>query len=116
LHGVKPQNLPDAQAITAAAFSKEADPLCIGAFNLFCAMLGTFAGNAAMTFGAKGGVFIAGGILPRYAEKLASSPFRTRFEAKGRLSNYVTRIPTYLVMHDAPPLQGLVNLLAQHKG
>ena len=114
LHGIKARPLKDAQKITQGAFEADlADPLCVGAFNLFCSMLGTVAGNVALTFGAKGGLFISGGILPRYSDQFIASPFRTRFEAKGRLSAYVSAIPTYLVLHNAPALQGLVDLLAQ---
>lgn len=115
LHGVKARPLEDARDITKAAFEEHpADPLCVGAFNLFCSMLGTVAGNVALTFGAKGGLFISGGILPRYSDQFIASSFRARFEAKGRLSAYVSAIPTYLVLHPAPALQGLVDLLVQH--
>jgi glucokinase len=100
------------EQITAAAFANaSADIVCIGAFRLFCQMLGTMASNVALTFGANGGVFIAGGILHQFPEEFEKSEFRTRFETKGRLSSYLEAMPTYLVTHPAPALRGLYTLL-----
>jgi glucokinase len=73
----------------------------------FCAFLGSFAGNVALMFGARGGVFIAGGISPRIAEFLARSEFRNRFEAKGRLRPYLEAIPLYVIVHPAAAFLGL---------
>ena len=56
---------------------------------MFCAMLGTVAGNLALTLGARGGIYIAGGIVPRLGEAFAHSQFRARFEDKGRLRSYL---------------------------
>jgi glucokinase len=74
---------------------------------MFCAMLGTVAGNAALTFGGRGGVYIAGGITPRIADYLARSQFRARFEAKGRFRPYVAAIPSSVIMHPEPAFIGL---------
>src|ERR1700732_5104766 len=63
------------------------DPLCAETTSLFCAMLGTMAGNLALTLGARGGIYIGGGIVPRLGRRFAQSPFRARFEAKGRFSH-----------------------------
>jgi len=98
-----------ASAITQAALAG-ADPHCVQALELFCAMLGTVAGNLALTMGASGGVYLIGGILPRFPAYLAASGFRVRFEDKGRLSDFMRPIPTYLVMHDYPALLGLAGL------
>ena len=73
-------------------------------------MLGTVAGNLAITLGAGGGIFLIGGILPRIADRFAASGFRARFEDKGRLTDYMRAIPTYLVTHDNPALLGLAGL------
>jgi len=81
------------------------DPRTREATELFCAMLGTVAGNLALTLGARGGIYIAGGIVPHMASFFAQSGFRTRFETKGRLREYLAAIPTYLIMQ---PLLGLV--------
>lgn len=72
----------------------------------FCAMLGSVAGDIALTTGARGGVYIAGGIAPRIRDFLAASPFRERFEKKGRFQPYMQAIPTWVVMHDHAALLG----------
>jgi glucokinase len=89
----------------------EKDPRTREATSLFCAMLGTVAGNLALTLGARGGIYIAGGIAPRMSTFFAQSEFRSRFEAKGRLSSYVAAIPTYLIMRPLPVLLGAAALL-----
>ena len=73
----------------------------------FCAFLGSFAGNVALTFGARGGVYIAGGISPRILDFLIQSEFRNRFEAKGRFRSYLEAIPSYVITHPAAALIGL---------
>jgi glucokinase len=88
------------------------DPLCREATAMFCAMLGTVAGDLALTLGAKGGVYIAGGIVPRLGPRFVESGFRARFEAKGRLSSYVAAIPTYVVTHPLPAFLGCAAVLA----
>jgi glucokinase len=80
------------------------------ALELFCAFLGGAAGNIALTLGARGGVFIAGGIAPRFTDFLQQSAFRERFEAKGRMSAYLTRIPTAVIIHPTPAFVGLAYL------
>ncbi|HZU89393.1 MAG TPA: glucokinase [Stellaceae bacterium] len=89
-----------------------ADPLCRDSTDLFCAMLGTMAGNLALILGARGGVYIAGGIAPRLGRRFLTSPFRERFEAKGRMRSYLAAIPTYLVVHPFPAFVGCAALLA----
>ena len=78
---------------------------------MFCAMLGGFAGNLALTYGARGGVYIAGGIAPRILDFLVSSEFRRRFEEKGRLSAYPQGIPTQVIVHPAATFLGLTLLI-----
>lgn len=77
---------------------------------LFCAFLGSVAGNIALTLGARGGVFIAGGIAPRFVDFLRRSAFRERFEAKGRMSTYLAQIPTAVIVHATPAFIGLAHL------
>lgn len=77
---------------------------------LFCAFLGSVAGNVALTLGARGGVFIGGGIAPRFTDFLRASAFRERFEAKGRLSSYLAHIPTAVIVHPMPAFVGLAHL------
>ncbi|WP_213774508.1 glucokinase [Bradyrhizobium sp. dw_78] len=86
------------------------DNNCIKAFDYFCGFLGSVAGDLALTIGAFGGVYIAGGILLRFKEAFAASSFRQRFESKGRFSTMLEQIPTYLILDDSPALTGLANL------
>lgn len=87
------------------------DPTCDEALDMFCAMLGTVAGDLALSAGARGGVFIAGGIVPRIVDRFASSGFRERFEDKGRFRPYMQAIPTYVITRPMPALLGLAALL-----
>jgi glucokinase len=82
------------------------DPRCRETTEMFCAMLGTMAGNLALTLGAKGGVYIGGGIVPRLGERFAASQFRERFEDKGRFREYLAAIPTFVVTHKLPAFLG----------
>lgn len=79
------------------------DPICAEAVALFFAFLGVVAGDLALTLGARGGVFVAGGIVGRLRGAIAASQFRERFEAKGRYRDYLAAIPTSLVV-DPPGL------------
>ncbi|MCC7412580.1 MAG: glucokinase [Gammaproteobacteria bacterium] len=91
-------------------------PRARAALELFFAMLGSVAGDLALTVGARGGVYLAGGILPRVIDLLRDSPFRARFEAKGRFGDYLRRIPTRLVTTPNPALAGLSLFLEQQLG
>lgn len=72
----------------------------------FCELLGRAASNAALTLGARGGVYIAGGIIPRFPEFFAESKFREAFETNVKMVDYLHQIPTYLVVADNPGLIG----------
>jgi glucokinase len=101
-----------APQITDLAMHAE-DPLCVATLDMFCAMLGTMAGNLALTLGARGGIYIGGGIVPRLGRTFIDSPFRERFEAKGRFQAYLAAIPTFVVTHPLPAFLGCTALLAQ---
>ena len=101
-----------AAEITTAALDGGC-PICHEALDLFCGMLGTVAGNAALTFSARGGVFIAGGVAPRILEYLRDSQFRNRFENKGRFQPYLANIPTWVIVHREPAFVGLQRLARQ---
>lgn len=104
------------KSISPAAIVEHAagkDAIARETLNTFFSMLGTVAGNVALTFGARGGVYLGGGILPRVREMLMRSHFRERFEAKGRLQPYLARIPVYLIIAEAPALRGLLALAKQ---
>lgn len=81
-----------------AAVSNEC-PIAAETMRNFFTMLGASAGNFALAFGALGGVYIAGGIAPRYISLLRQSEFRARFLAKGRFADYLSTIPTFVVTH-----------------
>jgi glucokinase len=102
----------DVPARSAAEISQSAmDGTCQvskAALDMFCAMLGTVAGDAALLFRARGGVYLAGGILPRIIDYVAQSEFRARFEAKGRMRGYLETIPTSIIVHTDPAFLGLV--------
>lgn len=90
-----------------------ADPACTSVLETFCAMLGTIAGNLALTIGARGGVYIGGGIVPRLGDFFHRSRFRERFESKGRFSDYLASIPTFLIVARTPALTGAAHALKQ---
>jgi len=83
------------------------------AVDTFCAMLGEVAGNLALGIGAQGGVYVAGGIALHLRDYLHRSQFRARFEAKGRMSPYLSVIPVYLILRDDPAFVGLRSFAAK---
>ncbi len=90
--------------------------LCSAALESFCAILGTVAGNLALTLGARGGLYIGGGIVPRLGGYFESSPFRRRFESKGRFSSYLAAIPSYVIVAKYPALTGAAAYLLERGG
>ena len=97
---------PAAPEIGARALSGT-DTLAVETLDLFFLMLGTVAGNLALTLGATGGIFLAGGVLPKLRAQLVSSGFRERFADKGRYRRYLEAIPTFLITGEVPALIGL---------
>ncbi len=87
------------------------DTQCEEAVQTFAALLGTVAGNLALTLGARGGVFIGGGIVPRLGERFATLPFRARFDDKGRFRSYVEAVPVWVITAPAPALLGAARAL-----
>ncbi len=100
----------DAPEITRRALAN-GDRLCLQTLEVFCAMLGTAASNLALTLGAFGGVYIGGGIVPRLGAWFDSSPFRARFEDKGRFSRYVVAIPTFVITAEQATFAGASAIL-----
>ncbi len=88
------------------------DAVCAETLDAFCAMLGTAAANLAVTLGAMGGIYIGGGIVPRLGMYFDRSPFRSRFEDKGRFSDYVKAIPTYVITAEHATFTGASAILA----
>lgn len=92
-----------ASDLRAAAITSGQDALAQEAVQLFLALLGTVAGNLALTLGARGGVYIGGGIVPRIADRIAGSKLRERFEGKGRFRGYLEAVPMWLVTSSTSP-------------
>jgi glucokinase len=111
VEGEAPRADREPEAVLAAAHAGEARAR--RAIGLFVDLLATVAGDLALTFGATGGVYLAGG-MPHYLGDLFDrTRFRTRFEAKGRSSAYLRAIPTAVVSHPQPGLLGLSALAAE---
>lgn len=109
LRGRVPEEDVTAAAIAERAVQGTCRPSA-DALDLFFAMLGTVASNLALSLGALGGVYIAGGIVPKLLDAFSQSRFRSRFEEKGRFSDYMAAIPTYVVTHSDPAFLGLAAL------
>ncbi len=104
------------EVLTPAAISTRAkqDPAsdCHHTINMFCGMLGAFTGDRVMTIGALGGAYIGGGVVPQLEHLFAESPFRQRFEDKGKFYDYIKGVPTYvLVSHSRAALIGAAAIL-----
>jgi glucokinase len=113
-HSTTPAKLEAPEIVKRALDGSDA--LCKDTVECFCAMLGTVASNVALTLGTLGGLYIGGGIVPRLGDYFAQSPFRERFEAKGRFSEYLKKIPTYVITAPYPAFVGVAAILAEHLG
>lgn len=111
VEGAPPRPDRESEAVLAAARGGEARAL--RAVGMFVDLLATVAGDLALTFGATGGVFLAGGMPHYLGELFDHARFRARFEAKGRMSVYLLRVPTAIVTHPQPGLLGLSALAAE---
>lgn len=115
LNVINKMHLPDlsAKEISQKALSNDCE-LCRQSLAQFCAILGSFAGNLALTLASFGGVYIAGGIVPRFIEFFNDSEFRSRFESKGRFKDFNQNIPTYVITESQPGILGASAYLRQH--
>lgn len=91
----------------------ESDDHCIEALHLFCGLLGSFAGDLSLTLGSSGGIYIGGGIVPRLGDFFEKSSFRSRFEAKGRVSDELVSVPTFVIHDPFPGLLGAGRMLVE---
>jgi glucokinase len=108
---------PARDPVSVTEGARSGDPVCVEAVRMFSGMLGTLAGNLALTLGARGGVFIAGGIVPKLGALFDAALFRERFEAKGRMREaFLAAIPTYLITNPLPAFVGLRSVLAEEAG
>ena len=99
------------QAAEITAKAAVGEDIAIETYEVFFALLGTVAGNLALTVGARGGVYIAGGIVPRVIAALERSDFRERFIGKGRYRQYLDAIPTSVITIERPSFLGLASVL-----
>jgi glucokinase len=109
--GVATHGLESPRAVTEAALVA-GHPQALETLNLFCAMLGSVAGNLALTLGARGGVFVGGGIVPRLGTWFDRSPFRERFDNKGRFTPLLSDMPVWVITSaQSPALLGAARAL-----
>ncbi len=109
LAGKKPESLA-ATEITNRGLNGQCRE-CAETLALFCGILGSAAGNLAVTLGAFGGIYIGGSIVPRLGTYFDASSFRRRFEDKGRFSDYVAHIPTFVITADNATFVGVAAIL-----
>ncbi len=110
-HNKEVAALSAAQIISLAL--EQQCPIAKATIEQFFASLGAYAGDLALTLGAFGGIYIAGGIVPRLLSLIHHSDFRARFEDKGRFSDFNTLIPTYVVTAEQPGILGAAVYLKQ---
>ena len=108
-------HIDDPAQITTEAL-EDYNSACGATLARFCAILGAVAGDIALTTGARGGVYIAGGIAPRILPFLKASPFRERFERKGRFQDYMAAIPTPVILHKHAALLGAARVAFAEAG
>jgi glucokinase len=112
--GVTAQGLDSASAVSEAAL-KAGHPQALETLAIFCAMLGSVAGNLALTLGARGGVYVGGGIVPRLGDWFHQSPFRERFDNKGRFTGLLQGMPVWVITSaQSPALLGAARALDTH--
>ncbi|RRW55586.1 glucokinase [Stutzerimonas stutzeri] len=103
LHDQAPRLAAPAE-VTAAALA--GDTLAAATLEQFCVWLGRVAGNNVLTLGARAGVYIVGGVVPRFADFFAASGFARGFASKGCMSAYLADVPVWLVTAEYPGLEG----------
>jgi len=108
----RPGERLDAPEIARRALGGEC-ALCNEVLEAFCGMLGTVAGNLAVTLGASGGIYIGGGIVPRLGQRFHDSCFRARFEQKGRFKDYLAGVPVYVITAEYPAFLGVSAILSE---
>ena len=110
LDGERPRFTRPAE-ITGAALAGDRPAVVV--LEQFCRWLGRVAGDHALTLGARGGVYIVGGVVPRFAEFFLASGFASAFVDKGGLGRYLEQVPVWLVTGGQPGLEGAAVALGQ---
>ena len=111
---------PDPDSFGVAAVTRRAksglDPLATETMAIFSSLAGSFAGNLALAFAARGGVYLAGAVIPRQGPMFDLRAFRRRFTDKGRYHDWLAAIPTYLINHPHQTMVGLMGYLDAIEG
>jgi glucokinase len=100
------RHAPAVESVDVVALALGGDAVAGEALGVFIAWLGRFAGNIALAFGARGGVYLGGGIAPKIVAALSAGPFREAFEQKGRMSAYLAPVPVYVILAEFAALKG----------
>ncbi len=110
IKGIQIMQLPTPAEITTRGINNQCliSKLCI---DHFCRILGTVAANLAIMSNSFGGIYLGGGIIPQMLDYFINSDFRCRFEDKGRLRPYLTRIPVYVILEKYPAFLGVSHAL-----
>ena len=95
---------------------KRTDPAARAVLSLFVSCLGAVAGDLALTLGACGGVWLAGGIVPRILPALCDGRFLEAFRNKGRMRPYIEKIPVRAILEPNTALYGAAALGAEKRG
>lgn len=106
-----PAPLDAPEKVTAAALEQN-DGLARHTLHHFCELLGRVAGNGVLTLGSTGGVYLCGGVLPRFLDFFLESSFRSGFEDKGRMRPLLESTPVYVVTEPYTGLLGAAEALA----
>lgn len=102
----KPAPFSAPAEITGAALAKS-DPVAEEALSLFVTCLGRTAGDLALVFMSRGGVFLTGGIAQKIVPALKAGNFRAAFEDKAPHSALLRAMPVYVITHPLAALLGL---------
>lgn len=106
----QPCRLTDQRQVQAAGAA--GDELAAATVERFCLILGATAGDVALSLGARGGVYVTGGVAQGLADQIVAGGFRRRFEAKGRFEGYMQVIPTWLILEPYTALMGAATVLS----
>lgn len=112
VHAGRPVQPLPAPEISRRALAGE-DTACVATIEVFCRLLGTIASDVAVTLGARGGLYIGGGVVPRLGALFDRSGFRRRFEDKGRFGAWLRAIPTYVITGESATLVGASAILEE---
>jgi len=109
------ERMDPARAITEAAIQKK-DPLCVKVMSMFTSILGSIAGNLALTVLATGGVYLGGGIPPKILPALADGFFMNGFADKGRFQDLLEKIPVSVILNDRAAILGAARYALEDLG